>query len=323
MLGRWRRREQPSDPWEPVLDVLFPGGLDEGQAAGIRGAIAGSLPSPAAARLALGSVDQQRIPSPVTIRWGIDDLQVVDVSGIELSLDRADASVSIQVAEGAYEPHVGATLDGLLGPGDVFVDVGANIGYHSVRASKVVGPAGRVVAVEANPENARLIAHTIEVNHLTNVVLLPLALADRWGFVNFGSHVGSNGGFLADDHGTATSGRGTVAPTVPLDDLGLEKVSVVKIDVEGAEGIVIDGSRLTIDRHRPAFVMEFSVEMTTRVSARSPESHLERFVDWGYSIAVIDRASGRPIEVESVDRLLSTWGSHVRIEDLLLRPEEA
>ena len=70
-------------------------------------------------------------------------------------------------------------------------------------------------------------------------------------------------------------------PTLALDDLDLDRVSVIKIDVEGAEGIVIDGALGTIERHRPTFVMEFSQEMTSRVSARPPEAHLQRFVDLG------------------------------------------
>jgi FkbM family methyltransferase len=321
MFGRRSREDVvPSDGWDAVLAVLFPDGLDASQVAGIRAAIAGATPSPSAARRALGSVDQQTIPSPVTIRWSAADINAVDVGGILLTLDRADASISTAIAEGAYEPHVAATLDRLLTPGDVFVDIGANIGYHSVRAATAVGPTGQVVAVEANPENARLIAHTIEVNAMTNVQLLPIAVADSWGFVNFGSHIGSNAGFLPGDR--LMSGRGTVVPTVPLDDLGLDQVSVVKIDVEGAEGWVIDGSLSMIEQQRPAFVMEFSVEMTTRVSERSPEAHLQRFVDWEYSISVIDRASGRPRRTESVDQLLGTWGDLGRMEDLLLQPEE-
>jgi FkbM family methyltransferase len=302
-----------------VLTVLFPAGLDEAQTAKVRAAVGDLPPTASSARVALGVLDQQTSNSPVTIRWGSDDLTYVDVAGVRLALDRADASVSIQIAEGAYEPHVEATLDRLLAPGDVFVDVGANIGYHTVRASRSVGPNGRVVAVEANTENARLIAHTIELNAITNIELVPVALSGHRGHVVFGTHVGSNGGFL--DAATSTSGRGTLVPTFALDDLGLERVAVVKIDVEGAEALVIDGSTEVIRRDRPSFVMEFSQEMTGRVSRREPREHLDRFVDWGYSIAIIDRATSTPRRM-SVDDLLAQWGDVLRIEDLLLVPLE-
>jgi len=323
MFERRRRKapEQPVDRWAEILSLLFPAGLDDVQNHIVRHAIGDSPPSLQAARVALGALDQQTSASPVTIRWGLADLDLVDVGGVEMALDRADASVSIQITEGFYEPHVAATLDRLLGPGDVFVDVGANVGYHAFRASPRVGAGGRVVAVEANSENARLIAHTIAVNSLTNVELVPLALAARRGFVNFGTHVGSNGGFLPDDDATTGSGRGTVVPTMALDDLELDRVGVIKIDVEGAEAIVIDGAWATIERLRPTFVMEFSQEMTERVSARSPEEHLQRFVDRGYSISIIDRATYEADPVGSVGELLDDWGDVLRIEDLLLAPD--
>ncbi len=318
----WRRRSEPvpRDDWAVVLDLLFPGGLDPDQNHRVRYAVGDAPPSLAAARVALGLLDQQTVESPVTIRWSVDDLVEVDVDGIAMALDRADASVSIQIADDGYEPHVASTLDRLLGDGDVFVDVGANVGYHTFRASARIGPGGRVVAVEANPENARLIAHTIESNALGNIELVPVALAAGRGYVSFGTHVGSNGGFLPDGASTTGSGRGTIVPTLALDDLDLDRVSVVKIDVEGAEGIVIDGATATIERHRPTFVMEFSQEMTTRVSARSPQEHLGRFVEWGYEIAIIDRSTGEPKPVTSVDQLVADWGDEFRIEDLLLTP---
>lgn len=326
MFERWRRRPAPErevDPWAQVLALLFPNGLDDVQNHLVRHAIGDSPPTLAAARVALGALDHQTSASPVIIRWGPDDLDVVDVEGVKMALDRADASVSVQIAEGAYEPHVAATLDRLLGAGDVFVDVGANVGYHAFRASPRVGADGRVIAVEANPENARLIAWTIAANSLTNVELVPLALASSRGYVNFGTHVGSNGGFLPDDDTTTGSGRGTIVPTIALDDLDLDRVSVIKIDVEGAEAIVVDGATATIERHRPTFVMEFSQEMTSRVSARPPAAHLQRFVDWGYTIAIIDRATFVANPVGSVDELIDGWGDFLRIEDLLLEPTDA
>ena len=320
----WRRQLIQTDSfknsWQHVLSLLFPAGLEESEVAKVRKIVGNSPPTSSLARVALGALDQQKNNSTVTIRWSEDDLIYVDIAGFRLALDRADASVSSQIIEGAYEPHVEATLDRLLQPGDVFVDVGANVGYHTVRASHAVGQSGRVVAIEANPENARLIAHTIGVNAMTNVEVVPIALSDNRGHVVFGTHVGSNGGFL--NPASSSSGQGTLVPTFAMDDIGLEKVSVIKIDVEGAEALVIDGAGEIIRRERPSIVMEFSKEMTGRVSQREPRVHLDRFVDWGYSIAVIDRASSVPRQMSSVDELLADWNDLLRIEDLLLVPLE-
>jgi FkbM family methyltransferase len=312
--------EQFKNSWQDILRVLFPGGLVDEHMAKVRGTVGNTMPSASSARVALGALDQYFSNSPVTIRWSYEDLAYIPVAGVQLAIDRADSSVSIHIAGGAYEPHVEATLDRLLGPGDVFVDVGANVGYHTVRAARSVGPEGKVVAVEANPENARLIAHTIEVNAITNIELIPVALSGQRGHVVFGTAVGSNGGFL--DAASSASGRGMLVPTFAMDDLGFEQVSVIKIDVEGAEALVIDGASEVIRRDRPSLVMEFSMEMTGRVSQREPRVHLDRFVDWGYSIAIIDRVSSDPRPVSSVDELLADWGDLMRIEDLLLVPLE-
>ena len=54
---------------------------------------------------------------------------------------------------GCYEPHVRHSLEVLLSPGDMFIDVGGHIGYHSVLGASLVGSRGRVIAFEADPRN--------------------------------------------------------------------------------------------------------------------------------------------------------------------------
>ncbi|MEX2628218.1 MAG: FkbM family methyltransferase, partial [Ilumatobacteraceae bacterium] len=310
-----------------LLRLLFPGGLDEHQRARVAEVIGADEPfAPTTVRRVLGALDQQTAPTPVVVRFGPDDLErlEVPVPGHEpavLVLDRADASVSVQVrADGHYEPYLSAVLDDLLGSGDVFVDVGANVGYHTVRAARSVGTDGRVIAVEANPENARLLALSVAENGFEHVDVWPFALGAHLGHVHFGVHIGSNGGFAPDDREAMASGRGTVAPVVPLDALGLERVDVMKIDVEGAEPIVLEGALATIERCRPAVVMELSCEMTRRVGGIEPDDHLRRLTDRGYRLHLIDRAGGPPIEFESPAALLATWHDPLRLDDLLLLP---
>ncbi|CAN5360479.1 hypothetical protein BH23ACT3_BH23ACT3_10770 [soil metagenome] len=309
-----------------LLRLLFPAGLDDDQRASVLSAIGRDDPfAPSTVRRVLGALDQQTAASPVVVRLGPDDIErfgiEVDGQMLVLALDRADASVSVQIRDdGVYEPYVSAVLDRLLGAGDVFVDVGANVGYHTVRAAARVGPTGRVLAVEANPENARLLALTVADNGLAHVDVLPLALGDRLGHVSFGSHIGSNGGFAPDDTASLASGHATVVPVVPLDALALERVDVMKIDVEGAESIVVAGGVDTIGRCRPAIVTEFSCEMTRRVGGIEPREHLDRLVELGYTLHVIDRTGGPPVPFESPEHLLADWGSDIRLEDLLLLP---
>lgn len=332
MLRRWR--EPPADgPVDRLVGLLFPGGLDEAQRARVDAAIGADDPfDPVTVRRVLGALDQQTAPSPVVVRFGPDDLERVEVHvdqhgdgrgrGV-LVIDRADASVSVQIrADGHYEPYLMAVLDDLLRPGDVFVDVGANVGFHTVRGALSVGAEGRVVAVETNPENARLLALSIAENRFEHVDLWPFALGAGLGHAHFGVHIGSNGGFAPDDAAAVASGRGTVVPVVPLDALGLGRLDVLKIDVEGAESMVVEGALATIERCRPAIVMELSCEMTRRVGGIEPEDHLGRLTDRGYRLHVIDRTGGPPVEFESPAALLATWDDPARLDDLLLLPSD-
>lgn len=307
---------------DDLARLLFPQGLTPEQRHTVAAVIGNDDPfDPSTVRRVIGSLDQQTVPSPVVVRLGEHDVERFEVDDVVLVLDRADASVSVQIRDdGQYEPYVAATLDGLLALGDVFVDVGANVGYHTARAARRVGPTGRVLAVEANPENARLLALTAAANDFAHVDVLPLALGDHLGHVNFVSHIGSNGGFAPDDIESLASGRATVVPTVTLDSLGLERIDVMKIDVEGAESIVIQGGVDTIARCRPAIVAEFSCEMTRRVGGIEPIDHLRRIVDLGYVLHLVDRTGGPPMPFESPDDLLADWGSDLRLEDLLLLP---
>ena len=298
--------------------LLFPDGLSSEVADVVHSALQTTQLSPSTIRRVLGSVDQQRSPTPFSVRLSNDDVAYVAVNGIEVALDRADRSVSGPIInDGFWEPHVEHVLRRLLTPGSVFVDIGANVGWHTALASSVVGVDGHVYAIEPNPDNARLIAHTIERNGLSNVYLIPIALGESTGFASFRSAIGSNGGFLNHDERDSLDPSVTIVPTMRFDDLDIPRVDVVKIDVEGAEPIVFRGATATIERDHPVIVFEFSCEMTERVSGVSPRDHLKMFESYGYTLSMIERPTGSLVPIDVVDRLLEDWGDPTRIEDFV------
>jgi FkbM family methyltransferase len=142
-----------------------------------------------------------------------------------------------------------------------FIDVGANIGYFSCLLSKLAGPMGKVLAMEPEPQNLKLLEQNIETNNLTNVVIFPCALGASEGSAMLGLYKPSNRGrhsFLE----TNMKSRIQV-PIRTLDDLvndsgtAGKSWSFVKIDVEGYEGFVIDGAKDTLPRIE-TLVMEYS-----------------------------------------------------------------
>jgi len=105
--------------------------------------------------------DQQLLASRIVARFGPADIEWLTVDGLHIAIDKSEGSVSPQVAAG-YEPHVTHTMQKILKPGDTFIDVGANIGVHVARAAQLVGALGRIIAVEPNTENCRLLLLTTE-----------------------------------------------------------------------------------------------------------------------------------------------------------------
>ena len=272
-------------------------------------------------RRILAALDGPSAPSPVHVRFGMSDVGTVEVNGLRLILDRADNSVSQDIlGERGYEPEVTQVLEDVLRPGMTFVDVGANVGYHALLASRLVGANGRVIAVEPLSENCRSLLMSMSENCVNNLTLLPVALDDHQGWAHFSTHIGSNASLVSDSVEEIARGYGTIVPTFRLDDLVVGPVDVMKIDIEGAEARAVAGASGLISECRPIVVTEVSEEMLGRVSGSSIKGYLEWFMSRDYSVFLLDRFGGRPEPVADVDHFLSSWNDPLRIENLLLLP---
>jgi FkbM family methyltransferase len=143
-------------------------------------------------------------------------------------------------------------------PGDVVLDVGANVGGLSIAFSRCVGQSGAVFAFECNPKMIRWIQRDLAANGVTNVELIERAAWSR-----------SNQRMTLHLHDTYYSsasslfwdwGQGELeVETISIDDLCSARnlaPRLIKLDVEGAEDAVLEGARATLERHRPIIVTE-------------------------------------------------------------------
>lgn len=153
-----------------------------------------------------------------------------------------------------FEPDVRATIRRLTKPGMTVLDIGANIGAHTLLFSSLVGPTGRVVAFEPTDFAYAKLQKNLSLNPALRVEVVHLALADRTSSqqqVDFRASWQTNGG--------RTNGPSTV-DMVRLDEWseaqGLLRVDVIKLDVDGYEYPVIAGGMATIARTRPTFIIE-------------------------------------------------------------------
>lgn len=152
-----------------------------------------------------------------------------------------------RVLGGTYEPEQTALFLDRVGPGDVVLDLGAHIGYYTLLASGLVGPAGRVYAFEPHPRNAWYLRRHMKMNRCGNVEVLERAAYDRRGTVPFEFGSGSGTGRVSD------AGPISVR-TVRLDEFVAERgisPTVVKVDVEGGERPVLQGGMEMLRRDRP------------------------------------------------------------------------
>lgn len=149
---------------------------------------------------------------------------------------------------GLFEPAETRLVKELLVAGDLFIDIGAHIGWYTTIASSLVQE-GKVIAFEPYPENASSLKENLRLNHCLNVQVVETALGEESGTTTIASSGGDSGSVTALPW--AQEGRSEV-PITTLDDVdlntGIGPAALVKMDVEGWEGHVIRGATKTLSR---------------------------------------------------------------------------
>jgi len=214
---------------------------------------------------------------------------LVEVEAFKIYVSPSGSPVASPLIEGRpYEPHVVAAMRRLLKPGMVFVDVGASIGYLSMVAAHAVGVQGKVICFEPDPYNCKLLYLSAKINGFANVEIYPLAVADKSRNVIFDSMQG-NGVISNFDVNLESTPMRFVVRTLPLDQIlrDEESIHVLKMDVEGAEYMVLRGAANTLKRQRPVILSEFSPAGLQNVSGVSGQEFLRLLIDEGYDISVL------------------------------------
>jgi FkbM family methyltransferase len=208
-----------------------------------------------------------------------------------------------QTSLGTYELPVQTEIANNLDEGDVFYDIGANVGFFSCLAARRVGERGKVFAFEPEPRNAAQLRRNIEMNGLAQVTVIQKAVcsASGRGRLLLASYCGTHS--MAQFR-TPTVGAGEIAvDTVRIDDLidsgHLTPPTLVKIDVEGAECDVIQGMVRTIDIYRPRIIYETDAER--REDAMEKEREIHEFLSArNYEIRRLEDSYGDYFSLENI-----------------------
>jgi len=193
-------------------------------------------------------------------------------------------------SQGVWEADLMKLLGRTLQPGRVFVDVGANVGFHTVLAARLVGAAGHVYAVEPAPWTLQLLRANVWRSG-AEVTIVPAAASDRRATVRLAAEPGHRSGA----HLTETAGDEVVVEVeleveaAPLDELLPDvSVDVLKVDVEGAEPLVLRGAAGLLARSpRLLVIVEFRDE--THLSGESPADVLAFYRSLGFELCLLRR----------------------------------
>jgi FkbM family methyltransferase len=175
----------------------------------------------------------------------------IDGAQYELNLgEMIDLALYLQ----QFEPDVRAAIRRVTKPGMTVLDIGANVGAHTLLFSSLVGPTGRVIAIEPTDFAHDKLLRNVSLNPTLRVETVRIALADRTARrqeVDLRSSWQTNG--------SRVNGPSTV-DVIRLDEWAAEQrlasIDVIKLDVDGYEYPVIAGGRETIARTRPTFIIE-------------------------------------------------------------------
>ncbi len=214
-------------------------------------------------------------------------------AGFRMKPDLHDPSHRKTFFYGAYdERHEISMVKRVLDEGEVFWDVGANIGVYSLLAAALVKNTGRVVAFEPARVAYEMLLENIALNHFDNILPFQVAVSDAEGeAVLFAAeHIADGGANLFSPGKGQTLTR--TCRTVILDkfsrDMELPAPDFIKMDIEGAELAVLKGADLILTRDQPLLLMEMK-DAVLRAAGTDKASIQEVLTQYGYVPAFLHR----------------------------------
>jgi FkbM family methyltransferase len=194
----------------------------------------------------------------------------------------------------SYDPDA-RILKELVPPGAVVIDVGAHYGTYSLILSRLVGPAGRVIAIEPSTQAYNVLRHNIGINCIRNVDTIHAAVGAEQADMTLYKHTDPSRTTIVPANARGYTSTETV-PVYTLDELlPCESIALMKIDVEGAESLVLSGAYRILSQLRPTLFFEYT-PLTERNPATSCADPLHLLRELKYRL--YGTSAGRLFEIE-------------------------
>ena len=236
------------------------------------------------------------IPVQITIPEGV------------IMLDQTDVAVSGSLALGVFENTEINLFRKYLKPNLVVVDIGANIGYYTIIAGKHIGPEGQVFAYEPEDRNYSLLKKNIEANGLANTIPIKIGLSKNHSICKLYLDENNKGRHsLAFKKNKEESTIETDTLDNSLKQHGSPKVDIIKMDIEGAEFLALDGMRETIKRSPYLIIFTEFYPKAIIALGGDPLTYLKKLIEFGFSISVIDEDSGQITPILNTEQFMQNF----------------
>jgi FkbM family methyltransferase len=212
------------------------------------------------------------------------------IFGQQIYVCLSDIAVSREIIlTSNWEPEVGQSILSLINQDSYFLDIGSNIGWFSMMVADHIqkrNGRGKVIAVEANPMIVQYLAASVTdagLNHITSIK--PYAVSNGYGIIQMEAvEEGNIGGLNIRPLCKSDGIKRNIIPTVVLDDIleDLPKLDLVKMDIEGAEPLALEGMKKMLDKFSPKIIMEINSDGLRNVSDKSVMELLYQMKSYGY-----------------------------------------
>ncbi len=230
------------------------------------------------------------IIQPLNLFKGITQVAVYD-KDLKMKLD-LDEWIQQQIYFlGHFDPTGIRFVKNQLYEGEIFIDIGANVGAYSLVASRLVGKSGKVIAFEPGSKSFLRLLKNISLNGLTNIIPERMAVIDKSTQTDLFISGSQNLGMSSIYHHDSETGITEKVEAVSLDDYvekkGISRIGLIKIDIEGSEFLALKGMQKVLTDMRPKILVELKEE-TLKNSGYTEKDIIALFEKAGYSRFNID-----------------------------------
>ncbi len=216
---------------------------------------------------------------------------------------------------GETNPYETKVLREILEGGDIFFDIGAHIGWYSLNAAQIVGEKGKVIAFEPNPNCFADLEENKKLNKFDNITLEPIAISNKNMRLDFWIGDDMGGSLIEKNTKRLTLGRKIKKIRVPaqtLDDYckehRIKTISLIKVDVEGAEVQVLQGAKLTLINLSPDIIIE-CVDITFQANNTGSREFFNFFSSYGYHPYTFTSKGLKPYSLNQVQETINIYFS--------------